>query len=159
MSGFCAQVGTGQGRNIWKVSGAGGEPEQVTHIAGFGMYALESPDGKWLYFSHQDEAVHRLMRMPIGGGEPEPVATDVNPWSFAVTERGVYFIRRDARSKESAYSIVFLDPSTDEESMVAELPAGVQPFVALSVSPDDRHLLYDRIDQAGADLMLGENFR
>ena len=150
---------TGRGRNIWKVSGAGGEPEQVTHIAGFGMYALESSDGKFLYFAHQDEAVQRLMRMPIGGGEPEPVATDVNPWSFAVTERGVYFIGRDAQREDSAYSIFFRDPSTGEESVVTELPAGVQPFVALTVSPDGRTLLYDRVDQAGADLMLVENFR
>ncbi len=150
---------TGQGRNIWKVSGAGGEPERVTHIAGFPRYAIESPDDKWLYFSHQDEAVQRLMRMPIGGGEPEPVASDVPGWSFAVTERGVYFIQRDARREDSAYSIAFLDASTGEESVVAELPAGVQPFVTLTVSPDGRTLLYDRIDQLGADLMLVENFR
>ena len=148
-----------QDRNIWKVSGGGGEPEQVTHIAGVERYAIESPDGKWLYFSHQDEAVQRLMRMPIGGGEPEPVASDVPGWSFAVTERGVYFIRRDTRGEDSAYSIFFSDPSTGEESVVAELPAGTRPFVALSVSPDGRTLLYDRIDQAGADLMLVENFR
>ncbi len=99
------------------------------------------------------------MRMPIGGGEPEPVASDVPGWSFAVTERGVYFIRRDTRGEDSAYSIFFSDPSTGEESVVAELPAGTRPFVALSVSPDGRTLLYDRIDQAGADLMLVENFR
>ena len=150
---------TGRGRNIWKVSGAGGEPEQVTNIAGFSRYAIESPDDKWLYFSHQEEAVQRLMRMAIGGGEPEPVASDVPGWSFAVTERGVYFIQRDARREDSAYSIFFLDPSTGEESVVAELPGGTQPFVALSVSPDGRTLLYDRIDQLGADLVLVENFQ
>ncbi len=145
--------------NIWKVSGAGGEPEQVTHIAGRDRYPIESPDDKWLYFSHQEEEVQRLMRMPIGGGEPEPVASDVNPWSFAVTERGVYLIKSGAGREESAYSIVFLDPSTGEESIIAELPAGTRPFVALTVSPDGRTLLYDRIDQAGADLMLVENFQ
>ena len=150
---------TGRGRNIWRVSGAGGEPEQVTHIAGFSRYAIESPDDKWLYFSHQEEAVQSLLRMPIDGGEPEPVASDVLGWSFAVTERGIYFIRRDTQRDESAYSIFFLDPSTGEESVVAELPGGTQPFVALSVSPDGRTLLYDRIDQLGADLMLVENFR
>ena len=148
----------GRGGNIWKVSGAGGEPEQVTQIAGSETRAIESPDGKWLYFSHRDEGVFRLLRMPIGGGEPEPVASGVNR-NFAVTERGVYFIRRDARREDSASSIFFLDPSTGEESVLAELPAGVRPFVALSVSPDGRHLLYDRIDQMGADLMLVENFR
>ena len=79
--------------------------------------------------------------------------------SFAVTERGVYFIRRDARREDSAYSIFFLEASGSEESVVAELPAGTRPFVALSVSPDGRTLLYDRIDQLGADLMLVENFR
>ena len=97
--------------------------------------------------------------MPIGGREPEPITSDLEGWAFAVTERGVYFIRRDARGEESAYSIAFLDASSGEESVVAELPAGTRPFVALSVSPDGRHLLYDRVDQWGADLMLVENFR
>ncbi len=149
---------TAQDGNIWRVSGAGGEPEQVTQIAGFETRAIESPDGKWLYFSHRDEAGLSLLRMPIGGGEPEPVASGVGR-AFAVTERGVYFIRRDARREDSAYSIFFRDPSTGKEFVVAELPAGTRPFVALTVSPDGRTLLYDRIDHAGADLMLVENFR
>ena len=56
------------GRNeIWKQS-LGGEAAQVTGDGGF--QALESPDGRFLYY--MKTPLGALFRMPSGGGEEEP---------------------------------------------------------------------------------------
>ena len=147
---------TGRGE-IWKTSAAGGEPQQVTRTGG--GQPFESPDGKWLYFTNGLGGVRELLRLVSDGEEPERVADRVRGRSFTVTQRGVYFMRREAEGDDLSYSICFLDLSTRAETVVATLPAGVRPWVGLTVSPDGRTLLYDRWDQSGSDLMPVENFR
>ena len=147
---------TGRGE-IWKISAAGGEPQQVTRNGGGQM--IESLDGKWLYFTNGFAENRELWRLASDGGEPERVADRVRGRSFTVTQRGVYFMRREAEGDDLSYSIYFLDSSTGAESIVATLPAGVRPWVGMTVSPGGRTLLYDRWDQSGSDLMLVENFQ
>jgi len=75
--------------------------------------------------------------------------------SFAVTEKGIYFI--PGPDSEHRYSVRFLDFAGGRSRPVLTLPAA--PYPGLAVSPDGRTLLYTRLDRSGSDLMLVENFR
>jgi aminopeptidase YwaD len=43
--------GNGREFDVWLAKRAGGEPERVTHSAGFDGFPMFSPDGKWLVFA------------------------------------------------------------------------------------------------------------
>jgi len=57
----------------------------------------------------------------------------------------------------SCQSIQFLKFATGKVAPVITLPRGHTG--PLSISPDERYLLYSQLDQRGSDLMLIENFR
>ncbi len=59
--------------DIWTVATAGGEPAQLTRIAGREMAPRFSPDGTYIFFEvdHGGTNVRDLYRIPSGGGEPE----------------------------------------------------------------------------------------
>ena len=74
---------------IWKVPSDGGAAVQVTRSGGH--YALESEDGRYLYYSKSfwDSGVWRV---PLGGGdESEVVKGPVVWWNWALTRRGLYY--------------------------------------------------------------------
>jgi len=75
--------------------------------------------------------------------------------NFTVVQRGIYFIPEQPAGASS--SIQFLDfaKGTVRTIMRIEKPLGL----GLSVSPDERYILYTQNEQAGSDLMLVENFR
>ncbi len=137
---------------MWKMPAAGGEPVQLTR--GGGQIGLESPDGKYLYYAPTCSETS-LWRLPLGGGEEEKILEPVEGASLAVTSRGVYFIRRSQTGDHR--TIERLDFSTGETTIIATLPRPT--FWNLSVSPDERYLLYSQLDQSGNNLMLVENFR
>jgi eukaryotic-like serine/threonine-protein kinase len=67
--------GTNQAR-IWRTNADGSNPTQLTNGV-FDHHPVCSPDGKWLYYA-ETVGPHYSMRMPIEGGQPEPVpASDV----------------------------------------------------------------------------------
>ena len=72
---------------IMKVAREGGAAKQVTHQGG--NLALESTDGKWLFYSKWVGHM-TLWRMPISGGEESQI-TEIE--TFDVTARGVFFFR------------------------------------------------------------------
>ena len=90
------------------------------------------------------------------GGEEEKVLDSVS-WfiNFAVTPKGIYYIpaRRDGQS-----FVEYLDLATRKVKPVFTI--GSRPISqGLSVSPDERWILWTQTDVAGSDLMLVENFR
>ena len=138
---------------IWKMPSEGGVEVQVTRKGG--LVAFESLDGKWLYYTKSD-ASPRLWKMPAAGGEETQLAPFVaGARAFAVTDVGIYFIAPPKHGTEG--SIDFISFKSNAPRTL--LPITRWPFLGLSVSPDNRSLLYSQYDQAGADLMLIENFR
>jgi Tol biopolymer transport system component/predicted Ser/Thr protein kinase len=137
---------------VWKMPSSGGEAVPVTRKGGYA--ALESPDGKWLYYSKIFFG-SSLWKVPVQGGEETQVVDSLSSYgSFAVVDEGIYFISRPDRTGGSA--IEFLDSATGNIKAVARLD---KEAGSLTVSPDSRWILYSQVDQQDSDLMLVENFR
>ena len=75
---------------IWKVPAGGGEPKQITREGG--AYALETVDGRELYYVTADQpAAIRLM--PVNGGEERTVIDRaVGYASLAMGVDGLYYL-------------------------------------------------------------------
>ena len=133
---------------VWKMDADGGHPRQITRNGGY--VAFESFDGRWLFYSRAD-GDSPLYRMPVQGGEEAQVLPRVSQFGFSVTAKGVLFF-----GGEHSNGLDYLDLETGT----------VAPFfqperlmtVGLSLSPDQRHLLFPQRESSGSDLMLVENF-
>jgi Tol biopolymer transport system component len=136
---------------IWKMPAQGGDAVQLTHTGGIGPE--ESPDGKTLYFVREN-GMGGIWKMPVEGGSETQVVPDVFRYSYAVTEKGIYFAR--AAEGDRSASIQFLSFATGTPTEIVKL--GKPLDLGLTVSPDGRTLLYAQIDSSGRDLMLVENF-
>jgi Tol biopolymer transport system component/DNA-binding winged helix-turn-helix (wHTH) protein len=147
--------------DIWKMPAEGGAPIPVTAGRG-GSIALESIDGKWLYYSRLDidARVISLRRVSVDGGESKEVLPSLaNTRAFFVVDEGVYFIPAPDADKRT--SIRFLEFSSGKIRDVA--PIEKAAGWGLSVFPIARGLprtiIYSQVDQDGNDLMLIQNLR
>jgi Tol biopolymer transport system component/tRNA A-37 threonylcarbamoyl transferase component Bud32 len=137
----------------WKVPSGGGEPVQVTKNGGFS--ARESVDGKFLYFTKSKDPFASLWKMPVEGGPETKILEQVVIANFAVTSRGLYYITQpDARTDTRL--IQFLSFADQKTHVVASIKQSV--YHGLSVSPDERWLLYAPHSRGGSNVMLVENF-
>jgi len=136
---------------VWKAPKDGGESVQVTRSGGYA--ALESPDGRYIYYDKLSEP--GLYKMPALGGEEMQILHAGPPAgqfaTFGVTSKGVYF-RPDADAK----AIQFFDAATGKISSIAALD---KPLNGLCVAPDDAHLVWAQTDRVSMDLMLVDGFR
>lgn len=142
---------------IWKMPSAGGTAVQVTPHAGF--FGQESPDGRFLYFTKTWDdlgplSANEIWRMPVGGGDETLVVKGIKSYrNFVVGRRAIYY----AHSAAGRDSIHAHDLSTGRSKVVLELPG--RTASGLSLSPDDRYLLYSQVDDEGSELMRADNFR
>jgi Tol biopolymer transport system component len=138
---------------IWKMPTQGGKAVPVTRKGGF--RALESPDGKVLYYAKSDGPTN-LWKVPVEGGEENQVLTSLSHGeNFAVVDEGIYFI--PTPDPANGYSIQFLSFATRKITLITKIGKPVE--LGLSVSPDRKWILYSQIDERSSDLMLVENFR
>ena len=132
---------------------AGGGPAQV--VTAGRPQSMESPDGKWFYFTRGPN--HSVWRMPVGGGSEEDaelVLESTHEGSYEVVEDGVYFV---PPSKGSDFSLQFLRFATGAVEPIHDFER--QPTGHFSVAPDGRSILFGQAEPFEADLMLVENFR
>jgi Tol biopolymer transport system component/DNA-binding winged helix-turn-helix (wHTH) protein len=140
---------------VWKMPSTGEPAVQVTRHGGFA--ALESPDGKFLYYA-KGLTVPGLWRIPTEGGEESEIISSLEPgyWGYwAVVENGIYYL--DMKAKPG---IDFFDFTTHRSKRVFDLenrPASGAP--GLAVSPDRKSILYTQLDALNSDIILVENFR
>ena len=139
---------------VWQVPAEGGRASQVTYRGGYN--AVESPDGRYLYYVKRGQP--GLWRYGITSSEDETLvlgALEPSDWgNWALTDRGIYFIRREA----TIPSIRFYSFATGWSSPVATLGA-VPEEPSLAVSPDGQTLLYTHIDRDESDILLVEGFQ
>ena len=117
---------------------------------------MESPDGKWFYFTRG--AGKSLWRMPVEGGEEEDaeqVLESLHPGLYDVVEDGVYFV--PASTPKAGFSLRFLRFATGAVEPIHDLER--QPVGTMSVAPDGRSILFGQSEPMEADVMLVENFR
>jgi len=131
---------------IWKVPSGGGAAVQVTKNGGYGPF--ESKDGKTLYYLKSDASPSALMKVAAEGGEESPIIVQAGG-SFVQARDGIYYYGQR--------SLEYLDFSTGKSKAI--MPVERRMGLGLSLTPDERYLLFSRVDQGGSDLMLVENFR
>ncbi len=133
---------------VWKMPADGGEAVQVTKRGGY--VAFESLDSRFVYFS-KDLWQTSIWRIPAGGGEETNIVKSATV--FAVASKGIYFI---APHSDGSSTVQFHSFATGKVTTIAAIHRPVH--WGLSVSPDERYLLYTQVDQSVGDLMLAENF-
>jgi serine/threonine protein kinase len=145
----------GKESQIWKAPADGGAAVQVTRQGGQGS-AYESADGKWLYYLKKPEDFSFVWKKPLEGGQ-ETQVVDVRV-SFGqnmfLVEDGLYLIGVSGRISPGILS--FYEFATGRLTPVLTIERW---DLGLTVAPGGRSILYSRMEQSGADLMLVENFR
>ncbi len=153
---------------VWKVPFEGetvGSARPVTR--GGGYSSIESPDGKYLYFSRRlslpEDPRNAIWRVPVQGGEEEVVIDSLlsSDTNWDVTAEGIYFVDRRPEDPPSRVRWVvrffsFHERRVSDVSTLRYPPRLAGP--ALSVSSGGRWLLVSQL-QEESDLMLVENFR
>ena len=121
----------------------------------WGVFASESADGQFLYFSKYEV----VWKVPLKGGEEtrvldKPAGDDW--WNWALTQDGIYFF--DPPKRESKPAIKFLAFATGKITVIAVEDTPV-PSLGLTVSPDSRSILFTRLVPGESRIMLMKNFR
>lgn len=148
-----ARSGTHQ---IWKMRADGGEPKQLT--TGGGYQALESPDGKLLFYV-RDRGEHGVWSVPVNGGSEVPVLETAWHNAWAVSAKGIYYLDFD-HATSSAVPVNRFDILTRNIVTVAKVPPPITRGVpAFAVSPDGRWLTWVASNDRQAGLMLVRDFR
>jgi len=140
-------------QQVWKMSTNGGEAVQVTKDGGYAP--LESPDGKFLYYTKALNSTS-LWKTPIEGGEASKVLEGLSYYqNVAILDSGIFFV--PAQNTTGGPSIQLLSFATNNISNIARFEKAT--VWGLAVSPDDKWILYGLGQQSGSELMLVENFR
>lgn len=148
---FASKKGT-EVFQIWKILMQGGVPEQLTRHGG--ISAVESTDGRYLYYSKFEEGGVWRMRVQ-DREETEVLDIGGDGWpNWALTSEGVYFL---AFAKFSHPTIQFLDFASGKTHPVFTLDR--EAGWGLGVSSDGKSLVYTQDDFAESNLMMVENFK
>jgi eukaryotic-like serine/threonine-protein kinase len=142
---------------VWRVPAAGGESIQITDNGGF--VALESADGKTLYYTKTPTTTlyagpEPLFARPLAGGAERQVLDSVVRQAFVVAEDGIYHLAR--ADEKGAFPLRFVEFATGKARRLARIDS---PGPGLTVSPDRKTVLFSAFKPHNSDLMLIDNFR
>ena len=141
-------------QEIWKMPSTGGSAVQVTRHGGFA--AVESPDGRFLYFA-KGQTARGLWRIPINGGEEVEIirSLEAGHWGYwAVAEDGIYFL--DTAGKPGISFFRFKSGRATRLFDLENRPATQAPGLAVSAKGT---VLYTQLDSLSRDIMMVDNFR
>jgi Tol biopolymer transport system component len=136
---------------IWRVPLAGGPQEQVTKGGGYAAY--ESVDGQTLFYTK--ELSGPLFARLLSGGAERQVLPYIYYKSFVPVAEGIYYIGR--LSDDKNYPLEFFQFSGNSSRLLAKL--GNYVSGGLSVSPDQKTILFSKSVSNDAHLMMIENFQ
>ncbi len=142
---------------IWRKPLGGGSARQMTTRGGFA--AFEAPGGRHLYYvKKHTPGIWRRSLIAGEGAAEERVVEALEPYdwgNWAVTETGLYFIRRDLGARPLLSFYHFKSGRTWRVAFLDDVPR----HPSLAVAPGAAWFLYTRIDRSESDIMLVENFR
>jgi hypothetical protein len=128
----------------------------VRVTAQLGFDAMESPDGKWVYYLSRGPGIWRV---PTSGGEGVlvPELAHVYPRRYwAVTDHGIYFVAQETAPR----TVQFFSFATRRIERVRTIERNlVAGTPSLTASPDERWIVYAQKDQRSSDMMMLENFQ
>lgn len=136
----------------------GGTAVQVTRSGGY--YAVESEDGRALYYSKVDGPTG-IWRMPLPVGDESEVAKGPADWeSWSLGRRGLYYATRRSQGayRRQEFEVQYLDFSSGRTKRVYR-KEGAFGHHTLPVSPDEKWLLFGEAPLGQSEVMLIENFR
>ncbi len=147
---FCSNR-TGE-YQIWKVRATGGDAIQLTKNGG--LAALESADGKILYYAKGEDQT-ALWSVPVDGGEETRILDSLSNWAnFDVADDGIYYVPTPTNSRECPVRFFrFASRRWTTIASADSVPRGI------SVSPDRRTLICALGESRGSDIVLVQNFR
>jgi eukaryotic-like serine/threonine-protein kinase len=134
---------------IWRVQAEGGAAVQVTKSGGWGGF--EGPDGKSLYY-YRDQSI---WKSTLAGEDEARVADNPEEQDFRLRRSAVWFLDSSSPAQLSR-----LDLSTHKVTRLGGLDVGptARSAKGFDVSPDERSIIYTRVDAFDSDIMLVENF-
>ena len=140
-------------RQIFRMPAAGGPAVQITRD---GAFAAIASDGTWLYYTTSGRSGFALAKVPAEGGETSMVSefSGATPLNFAVAPSGIYFSSRSGNPPHPSLNLYSWSDGKVQEIARFEK----QPFLHLSVSPDEKWLIFTRLDSQINDLMLVDGF-
>jgi Tol biopolymer transport system component len=131
---------------IWKIPASGGQEIQLTKNGG--SVPFESEDGQTLYYNYDLE----IRGMAVSGGSEFKLPVSIYKDNFDPAKHGVYFI-----DQNDAHQLKLFDFERHSIESIAPVPGPIGD--EMSISPDERFMIYERTNYAGSELMLVENFR
>ena len=141
---------------IWKTPADGtGAAVRVTRNGGLG--AMESADGRFLYYS-KTLMSGPIWRVPVQGGDEVALGDSIRslrlPQNFAIAGGGIFF----ASSPDPAhqFELRFYSFRTATTDAIARIEGGLGFGMALA--PDEHELLFT-VERRSGDLIMVENFR
>ena len=124
---------------------------------GTGRFASETADGTRLVYQAADED-SALMMVPVVGGSSRQLIPCARNAAFGVGAQGVYYVPCESGTHPP---LRLLDLDSGEERLLGRLEQFDQSMVSLglAISPDGLSILYPRVVNDSADLILIENVR
>ena len=134
---------------IWSMSASGAGAVQITKGGGF--RAVESYDGRFLYYAKAATRTS-IWRVAAGGGGEAQVVDSLSYWqNFSVVPAGLYFV---PESGNRTLPIQFYEFASGTTHLVSSVDA--LSLQGVSASPDNRTLVLSRREANDRDLMLME---
>ena len=135
---------------VWKVPSLGGDARQVTHSGGF--VAIESPDGKPLYYTKVEERATLFKSLLDGTGETK-VLDNVAQRGFVLTADRIYYLQAEP---DQRITLRYRVLATNQDVEISAIKRKGYP--GLSLSGNGKYLIYSQFDSEGSDLMLVPDF-
>jgi Tol biopolymer transport system component len=137
---------------IWKCKIDGSEAQQFSTVGG--MKPIESFDGKWLYFSRPGIGIWR--KSTTGDKEEKVLDRKIDIYLWSLGKNGIYFMDKDSGRKVPT-TICYYDFFTKQITKFINI--GNQGNIHLSVTPDEKYIIYSQNDYSNSDLIIVENWR
>jgi len=136
---------------IWKVPAAGGKALQVTKTGG--AFQKEAIEGGAIYYLKEAGEVSSLWKCAEDGTQDHKVLGSIR--DFSPAKSGIYFLPDKC---SLALPLRFFDFHTQQTTTLLFMD-GTRVDHRMSVSPDERWMLFGQQDGTLGDLMLVKNFR